>query len=433
MRFKGSRNRGLTFNAVFASIVVSIVAMLMLGACGSDEAEVADTPTSEPIVEPTATPQPEPTVKPTEEPTQEPTAEPTAAPTEEPVAERTEPAELFDKDVRDIDAWINSEPTSIAELTSQGKVVLVDFWTYTCVNCLRTLPFLREWQEKYVDNGLVILGVHAPEFEFEKELENVQRAVDDEGIKWPVALDNEMSTWRSFNNRYWPAKYLVGVDGEIHYSHFGEGAYRETELEIRKVLTNAGYDVSAIPVGDVENTERDDAARSVTRELYGGYDRSYSVYGLYAAQDEYYVEPDREIEYEDRYAEHDSYPPQKFVLNGLWRNEQEAIVHARETMDLSDYIAFRFQGRSANVVIDPPEPGEFKVYVDLDDRPLAENEAGDDIQFDDEGRSYFNVEESRLYKIVETPEYVEQTLKLSSNSPNFAIFAFTFGIYDGGY
>jgi len=298
---------------------------------------------------------------------------------------------------------------------------------------LRTLPFLREWQDKYADNGLVILGVHAPEFEFEKELENVQMSVDEEGIEWPVALDNEMSTWRSFNNRYWPAKYLIDTNGEVRYTHFGEGAYRETELEIRHVLEESGYDVSGIPIGEVENTSRDDTARSVTRELYGGYDRNYSVYGLYAAQDEYYVGPDREVEYEDIYAERNSYPPQKFVLSGLWRNEQEAIVHARETMDLSDYIALRFHGRSANVVIDPPEPDEFKVYVELDGRWLMENEAGDDILFDDEGRSYFNVDEGRMYKIVETPEYVEDTLKLSSDSPNFAIFAFTFGTYDGGF
>ena len=429
MRVLGRSRRGSAFSAVsIGMLIFALAALLTLSACGSDEptATAVPEPTATSVPEPTATSAPDPTPEPTEEPTAEP--EPTEAP-----AARTEPVELFDMDVRNIDAWINSEPTSIAQLTSEGKVVLVDFWTYTCVNCLRTLPFLREWQDKYADNGLVILGVHAPEFEFEKELENVQMSVDDEGIEWPVALDNEMSTWRSFNNRYWPAKYLIDTNGEVRYTHFGEGAYRETELEIRHVLEESGYDVSGIPIGEVENTSRDDTARSVTRELYGGYDRNYSVYGLYAAQDEYYVGPDREVEYEDIYAERNSYPPQKFVLSGLWRNEQEAIVHARETMDLSDYIALRFHGRSANVVIDPPEPDEFKVYVELDGRWLMENEAGDDIVFDDEGRSYFNVDEGRMYKIVETPEYVEDTLKLSSDSPNFAIFAFTFGTYDGGF
>lgn len=429
MRVLGRSRRGSAFDAVSIGILIfALATLLTLSACGSEEptATAVPEPTATSVPDPTATSAPDPTPEPTEEPTAEP--EPTEAP-----AARTEPVELFDKDVRNIDGWINSEPTSIAQLTSEGKVVLVDFWTYTCVNCLRTLPFLREWQDKYADNGLVILGVHAPEFEFEKEIENVQMSVDEEGIEWPVALDNEMSTWRSFNNRYWPAKYLIDTNGEVRYTHFGEGAYRETELEIRHVLEESGYDVSGIPIGEVENTSRDDTARSVTRELYGGYDRNYSVYGLYAAQDEYYVGPDREVEYEDIYAERNSYPPQKFVLSGLWRNEQEAIVHARETMDLSDYIALRFHGRSANVVIDPPEPDEFKVYVELDGRWLMENEAGDDIVFDDEGRSYFNVDEGRMYKIVETPEYVEDTLKLSSDSPNFAIFAFTFGTYDGGF
>ena len=404
-------------------VVLSLVSISVLGACGSDQVEIADTPTAEPVEEPTPVP--------TETP--EPTAEPTEEPTVAPPAVNIEDLPTFEKDVRDIDAWINSEPVTIAQLVNDGKVVLVDFWTYTCVNCLRTLPFLRDWQEKYADNGLVILGIHAPEFDFEKELENVQQAVNDEDIQWPVALDNDMATWRAFRNRYWPAKYLIGTDGEIHYEHFGEGAYRETELEIRKVLENAGYDVSAIPVGEIENTQRDSTARTVTRELYGGYERNYSVYGLYAAQDEYYIEPDVELEYEDKYAAHSNYPAQQWVVHGLWRNEREAIVHVRETDDLSEYIAFRFQGRSANVVIDPPEPDEFKVYVELDDRPLMESEAGDDILFDDQGRSYFNVDEGRMYKIVEVPEYANQILKLRSNSSNFAVFAFTFGIYEGGF
>ncbi len=428
MEMTGSRNLKLSMRASALHLVLlSAAAFLVLGACGTDEPELPDE-TATPVVEPTAT---EPAA------TNTPVPEPTATPTEEPAVPaesvKSAPPELFRKDVREIDAWINSEPTSIAQLVSEGKVVLVDFWTYTCVNCLRTLPFLREWHDKYSDHGLVILGVHAPEFDFEKELDNVQMAVDDERIEWPVALDNEMMTWRSFNNRYWPAKYLIGVDGEIHYSHFGEGAYKETELEIRKVLGEAGYDVSDIPVGEVENTARDSRAPTQTRELYGGYDRNYSVYGLYAAQDEYYVKPDREVEYIDRYAENDNYPPQKFVLSGLWRNEREAIVHARETDDLGDYLAFLFQGRSANVVIDPPDPDEFKVYVELGGKPLTDEQSGEDILHDEDGRSYFNVKEGRMYKIVEVPEYVSEILKLSSDSDNFAIFAFTFGTYEGGF
>ena len=130
-------------------------------------------------------------------------------------------------EVHDDSGWLNSDGFKIADKTADNQVVLVDFWTYTCVNCLRTLPFLREWQAKYSDRGLVILGVHTPEFEFEKEIENVREAIEREGIEWPVVLDNDYGTWRSFNNRFWPAKYLIGVDGQLRYQHFGEGGYVE--------------------------------------------------------------------------------------------------------------------------------------------------------------------------------------------------------------
>ena len=398
------------------SVAVLVAGLVAFGAvaCGGDDPTAQPEPTEPPQVE-LATAIVEPT----------PTPSPTATPA--PAASSSKAASNLE--VKDIHGWINSEPTTIAELTAEGNVVLVDFWTYTCVNCLRTLPFLKEWQEKYSDRGLVILGVHSPEFDFEMDQDNVQSAVDEEQITWPVALDNEMRTWRSFNNRYWPAKYLITPNHTLHYTHFGEGAYQETELEIREALQIAGHDVSDIPLGEVDNVDRDGSANEVTRELYGGYERNYSVFGAYAANDEYYEDPDREFEYTDG----GKYPKQQFVLQGLWRNEREAIVHARETDDLSDYIALNFIGRSANVVIDPPEPDEFKVYVEIDDRPLTEEEAGEDIEHDAEGNSFFTVDEGRMYKIVEVPEFGSHVLKLSSNSSNFAIFAFTFGVYEGGF
>ena len=394
---------------ILAIFAVAASAMWLALACGDSTPEPTATP-----VPPTAT-----------QPATDAAPEPTTAP---PVAFEDLPRR-DDADLVGIDAWLNTVPTTIANETGKGNVVLIDFWTYTCVNCLRTLPFLKEWHDKYADVGLVILGVHAPEFEFEKVLANVERAVDEEGVSWPVALDNDMRTWNAFNNRYWPAKYLIGIDNEVAYSHFGEGAYRETELEIRKVLEAAGKDVSAIPIGEVENVQRDQTAYEVTRELYGGYQRNYSVFGAYAHQSEYYDEPDATVEYVDEGV----YPPQKFVLNGLWRNEAEAIVHARETADLEDYIALRFIGRSANVVIDPPEQESFRVYVELDDAPLTADQFGDDIKHDVAGRSYFDVTEGKMYRILEVPEFGQHILKLSSNSDNFAIFAFTFGIYDGGF
>lgn len=417
LQHKDIKSTTRTIALTLIAAVVATTLTLASASCGSD-----NTPATQ---QPVATPE---TVSEQATPTSEtlPTST-SAVPTKAPSKAAS------NLEVKEIEAWINSEPTTISQLTSEGKVVLVDFWTYTCVNCLRTLPFLREWQEKYADHGLVILGVHAPEFDFEKEIENVQMAVEDEMVSWPVALDNEMRTWRSFNNRYWPAKYLIGTNHNLLYSHFGEGKYRETEEKIREALQAAGYDVSGIPIGEVENVRRDTSANEVTRELYGGYDRNYSVFGAYAANDEYYDGPDREFEYVDRYTDPTLYPKQQFVLQGLWRNEREAIVHARQTEDLSDYIALKFIGRSANVVVDPPEPEEFKVFVELDDRPLSKEEAGVDIEYDSEGNSFFLVNEGRMYKIVEVPEFDTYTLKLSSNSSNFAIFAFTFGVYDGGF
>lgn len=332
-------------------------------------------------------------------------------------------------DVVGIEDWINSEPISIQETLDSNKVVLVDFWTYTCVNCLRTLPFLQDWHEKYSDHGLVILGIHSPEFEFEKDFENVADAVEDEGVLWPVALDSDMKTWRAFGNRFWPAKYMLTPSDGLTYTHFGEGAYVETEEEIRAALRDAGWDVSEIPVGTVNNTERDPTATRITREIYGGYERSYHPQGLYAGDDEYYIEPDATRLYIDD----GDYRPQQFFLHGEWTNGAEAVIQARATEELTDYIAVLMEARSANVVVEPQRAVEFRVYATLDDMPLTEENAGDDIEFDEEGNSYFLVDEARMYRVVEQPEFNSKVLKLSSRSDAFAVFAYTFGIYDGGF
>ncbi len=328
----------------------------------------------------------------------------------------------------DIAGWLNSDEFTIAERTANNEVVLVDFWTYTCVNCIRTFPFLRDWYAKYTDRGLVILGVHTPEFNFEKDYDNVKAAIEREGIGWPVAQDNEYATWDSFGNRYWPAKYLIGIDGQLSYRHFGEGAYVETEQAIRDALTEAGWDVSDIPFTDLEPATKDSVANRVTRELYGGYERNYTQTGLYAGQEQYYIAADSTREYLDD----GTYTPNQFYLQGSWTNGPESITHARSTKNLEDHIAFQFVGRSANVVVNPTRAEQFNVYVELDDRPLKPDEAGMDIMFDNQGRSYFIVDSPRLYAFLETPEYGEYIVKLASDSDDFAISAFTFGINESG-
>jgi thiol-disulfide isomerase/thioredoxin len=144
-----------------------------------------------------------------------------------------------------IEKWINSEPLKIEDL--RGKVVLVDFWTYTCINCIRTLPYIKEWDKKYRDKGLVIVGVHTPEFEFEKKYENVLNAVKEYELKYPIAQDNLYATWSVWQNRYWPHKFLIDADGYVRYDHIGEGGYDETERMIQKLTTSFSADINIHP------------------------------------------------------------------------------------------------------------------------------------------------------------------------------------------
>ena len=425
-----------------AVILVSVAA----AACGSD----ADEPTPAPTVappEPTATPAPEPTA--TGDSSME-ASEPTSASDDDnqPAAVQVDPEpqklapltgnELDAPEFVDTGRWINSDPFTMEE--QQGNVVLIDFWTYTCINCIRTLPYLRSWHDKYADSGLVIVGVHTPEFEFEKLYDNVVEAVKKFDLRYPIVQDNDFGTWVAFKNRYWPAKYLIDQEGKIRYEHFGEGAYQETELVIRELLEETGADLSDISSEAVPRPEydsrayTDDPMTSQTRELYAGYERNYGALSSggqvppYILHPEYYTEVNTDISYTDNgeYRNHFLY------LSGLWRNEAERIVHARETEDYEDYIALKFYATSVNAVMAPVNPGSFDLRVTLDDRPLTEEEAGFDIMFDDEGNSFARVTEDRMYSLINKEKFGTHNLKLSSNSADFALFAFTFGSFIGG-
>ena len=333
-------------------------------------------------------------------------------------------------EITGIEAWVNSEPLCLSDL--RGNVVLVDFWTYTCINCIRTFPYLRQWHARYADDGLVILGIHTPEFEFEEDRNNVQKASADDAIVWPVALDNEMGTWRAYSNRYWPAKYLIDKDGVIRYQHFGEGDYAETELEIRKLLEEAGADLTLdteLPTDQVV----DPAflkARKLTRELYGGYGRGcFSRYVFDV--DEFCDNKDQVREYSEPGSDHED----DFIyLKGPWRGNEENLQYAPtdDGGDYDDYLLLKFTARTANAVLTPDPGGEpFKVLVTLDGAPITEENRGRDVVVED-GRTFLMVDAPRLYSIVDAAEYGTYTLTMSSNSPDFALFAFTFGIYTQG-
>ena len=399
-------------------------------ACGgdSDAETVAPTETAQVASDPS------PTVEPTS------TAEPTSEPASTPVARRmvSEAPSIIREapELTGLGRWINSEPLTIA--SQRGNVVLIDFWTYTCVNCIRTLPYLRSWQDKYADSGLVIIGVHAPEFDFEKDYDNVLNAVGEFGIKYPVAQDNDFGTWRAYENRFWPAKYIIGKDGNVRYTHFGEGAYDETEQTIRALLEEAGADLSAISVDTAPAPVSDPSARvrdsnvSLTRELYAGYERNLmAIQGgssPYILHREYYDAPDVGVEYEDPGSHRNHF----LYLNGLWKNTSESVVHARETEDFGDYIALMFYATSVNVVMGFVTGSSYEVRLTLDEKPVDPKQAGRDVIYDDEGNSFVVVDGASMYRLIDQPVFAGHELKLSSTSSEFTVFAFTFGAYQGG-
>lgn len=421
-------------------------------------AETSSTPAQEPAVDGTAADNPAPPEA-AADPTSASEAEPapTATTTVQelaavveanPVAETEEPEPTaavereraegpLAADPVGIQTWINSDPLTLEQL--RGKVVLVDFWTYTCVNCIRTFPYLRLWHSRYADDGLVILGIHTPEFEFEKDYTNVLEAAQENGITWPVALDNDFETWEAYNNRYWPAKYLIDQDGVIRYTHFGEGKYAETEHEIRQLLWEAGADLS----DDAELPEDQKLdpiylgtlGGEVTPELYAGYHRNVnyimSGYRPYVVQQEYYHAVDSVgvlVAPEEPELE-----PHRIFFDGPWEVGSEHVRHGRLTNNYEDYLTLKYSAKSVNAVLTSNSGEPYQVRITLDGDYLTEDNAGADIQFGEDGESYLLVDQPRLYEVIDSPGYTQgQVLRMSSNSNNFGLFAFTFGVYEEG-
>ena len=427
--------------SVAAVAAASTLLLTLAVSCGSDgEPETAPAPRA-PTAAAAAAP-PTPAGSAAGPATAAPTA-PTAAPTPEPTptpvpaeTSRTGDEPLAPK-LRNTGAWINSEPFTLE--SRRGEVVLIDFWTFSCVNCIRTLPYLKSWHEKYAGSGLVILGVHSPEFEFEKVLENVQDAVDEFGLRYPIVQDNDFGTWRSFRNRYWPAKYLIDKDGYIRYYHFGEGRYEETEQWIRALLEETGADLSGISAETEEPPALDVGIRDagaderVTRELYAGFRRNFNALQsgatpVYVLHSEFFVQPGEDVLYSDPGDHRNHF----MYLEGLWRNTEESLVHARDTEGFTDYVALLFYGTSVNGVMGPVDSEPFTVRIIMDEAPLTPEQAGTDVTFDDEGNSIVVVDKARMYHLVELASYEGHELKLSSNSDDMELFAFTFGAYETG-
>ena len=309
-----------------------------------------------------------------------------------------------------ISGYLNTNGKEIKISDYHGKVVLIDFWTYTCINCIRTLPYLTAWDAKYRDKGLVIIGVHAPEFEFEKELENVMSAVDKYLIKYPVVQDNDMATWAAFNNEYWPAKYLIDAEGYIRYYHFGEGNYAETEKKIQELLAERGADTSNVSLA----TEGPSQHYATTPEIYAG-----SLFALPRGQ---YIGNKKTPVRQENYTLPSELEKRDVVyLNGTW-------THNSDNLQLDGnygIVALAFTASEVNIVAGPLNLSDnVTMDVFIDGVYATHENAGTDVQFSG-SRAFVVVNGKRLYNFF-AGDYGEHRLDLKV-SKGFSFNSFTFG------
>jgi thiol-disulfide isomerase/thioredoxin len=283
-----------------------------------------------------------------------------------------------------ISHWINSPPLSMQKL--HGKVVLIDFWTYSCINCLRTLPHLKSWWAKYKDKGLVIVGVHSPEFDFEKKPANVEAAVKKYAIGWPVAMDNDMDTWNAWNNQYWPAEYLVDKSGKVVMQHFGEGHYMETENAIRKLLglSPMGHeDVAAANLSDIGSPE-----------MYLGSNRVRNM-----------VNPIPPLMFTHLYKAPARLPLNQYALQGHWKlaGEYASLTEG------SGQIRLHFKAGKLHMVASSKTPVTLKITVDGKPQPAV------------------TVHGSKLYTLFNSNDYRDHVVTIEIPKAVLRAYTYTFG------
>jgi thiol-disulfide isomerase/thioredoxin len=309
-----------------------------------------------------------------------------------------------------IETWLNSEPLTAASL--KGKVVLVDFWTYSCINCIRTLPYVTSWHEKYKDKGFTVVGVHTPEFAFEKDAENVREAIARHRITYPVPLDNDYGTWNAYSNHYWPAHYLFDAKGRLRYVHFGEGKYDETERNIQALLEEAGQ--------DADMTVTPDGAQPSFSEI--GSPETYLGYGrmeLLSSPEDVLHDAVR------NYSAPQPYALNRFYLSGGWRIEEERAIPSKDAK-----LFYRYDASTANLVMSALDPSGpvLRVEVKLDGKPVPEGFRGADLNYGEDGTTYLLVKDAKLYEITDAgAAYGEHLLELSFPEAGTAGYAFTFG------
>jgi cytochrome c biogenesis protein CcdA/thiol-disulfide isomerase/thioredoxin len=306
--------------------------------------------------------------------------------------------------------WLNSSPLTADGL--KGKIVLVDFWTYSCINCLRAIPYVRAWADKYKDQGLVVIGVHAPEFAFEKNVKNVRSAVAELKIDYPVAIDNDYAIWRAFGNQYWPAHYFIDAQGQIRHHHFGEGDYDESERVIQQLLAEAGKtglsaDLVAVNASGAEAAP--DMTNVASPETYVGYDRA-----------ENFISPGGAVQDAQHVYAASTPRLNEWALSGDWTvGKEDAVLNEK-----GGSIVYRFHARDLHLVLGPGPDGKpvrFRVTID---GMAPGNSHGTDTGFDGQGA----VTGQRLYQLIrQSGDISDHTFAIEFLDPGVAAYAFTFG------
>jgi thiol-disulfide isomerase/thioredoxin len=310
--------------------------------------------------------------------------------------------------------WLQGGPLKMAEL--RGRPVLIDFWDYTCVNCIHTLPYVNEWHRRHASLGLTVVGVHAPEFSFGRESGNVLRAVREQRIEYPVVLDNEYAIWQLYANRYWPAKYLVDAEGYIRGYHHGEGAYRETEEALQALLRESFPEI-LLP-GLMEPLREEDQAGAVcyrvTPELYLGYQRGIvgNVVGMAPDKASTYVDPGKHMD-------------GAAYLHGDWLLAGEYLARPAGA-SAESRVTVPYMAKDVNLVIHPPTyGGAATISVLQDGAAIAAEDAGEDVVTGG-ATSIVTVDVPRLYRLVSNREIDRHELTLATTSDGVAMYAFTF-------
>jgi thiol-disulfide isomerase/thioredoxin len=307
--------------------------------------------------------------------------------------------------------WLNTQPLTMTQL--RGKVVVVEFWTYTCINWRRTLPYVRAWAHKYQDQGLVVIGVHTPEFEFERNVGNVRRAVTEIGITFPVAVDSDHVIWGAFKNQYWPALYFVDAQGRIRHHQFGEGGYAQSEVVIQRLLAEAGHSSVSHSLVSVEPTGVEaaaDWAHVKSSETYLGYERSDTFASSGGA-----VLDKRHV-----YGSRANLQLNEWALAGDWTvGIDSAVLHGA-----NGRLVYRFHAHDVNLILSPPAGGgSVRFRVLIDGQPPG---AAHGVDVDGQGNG--TVTESRLYQLIRQPKPIaDRHFEIEFLDPGVAAFDFTFG------